>query len=113
MKNSVLLLIAIVAVTLFVGAALQINTAIVEKILVTGAGGFSVAALTQIIKNWIEKTLRYKAGWLGIAISLLVSIIATALYFSSAGWSTIPFVIYSILVWAVANGFFKIANPTT
>lgn len=107
--DGILILVAIFATLMFI--AMAVETATVEAILVTGIGGVGVSSLTQIVKKFIESTFRFSEKWLGVVLSLIVSMVATALYLASAGWSTWLFVVYTILVWGVANGFFKIANP--
>lgn len=111
MKKIMIFLFAVMAMALFIGASLQPDTAVVELILVTGVAGFSVSALTQVLKRFIEKTFRFEEKWLGLVVSLIASAAATAIYLIGTGWSTLLFFIYSILVWAVANGFFKITHP--
>jgi hypothetical protein len=108
MRKGIVILFMAMAALLFMGAA--VNTAIVDDILTIGVGGISVAALTQIIKKFVEKTFRFEEAWLGLVISLMVSITASAIYMIGAGWSTSLFVVYSVLTWAVANGFFKITH---
>jgi len=86
----------------------MIDLTIAEQILAVGLGlGFGVVALTQQLKKWIEALFKVSWKYLGQVLSLLISAGATALFLSAQGWSLKQFVVYTILVWCLANGYFK------
>lgn len=110
-----ILLWALLAV-LFVGMAVAqdaeavtFDPALVQVILLTGIGGMGVAALTELVKRWLGKLLPMICGkLLGYASSLLVSAAAVAAYFIAAGsFAWVPFIIYTVAVFGLANGFYK------
>lgn len=89
----------------------MIDLTIAEQILAVGLGlGFGVVALTQQLKKWVEALFKASQDWkyLGQALSLVVSAGASAIFVSAQGWSLKQFVIYTILVWMLANGYFKV-----
>jgi hypothetical protein len=87
----------------------EIDTAIADAILATGIMGFSVTALTEMIKR-----LLHAAGFLSYAISAVVSAASTAFYLATGtGFEIGAFLIYTVLVFLIANGFYKFVRKPT
>lgn len=87
----------------------MIDLTIAEQILAVGLGlGFGVVALTQQLKKWIEALFKVEWKYLGQTLSFLISAGATALFLNAQGWNWGQFVVYTILVWCLANGYFKV-----
>jgi len=87
----------------------MIDLTIAEQILAVGLGlGFGVVGLTQQLKKWTEALFRVSWKYLGQTLSFLVSAGASALFVSAQGWSLKQFIIYTVLVWMLANGYFKV-----
>ena len=92
----------------------MIDLTIAQQILAVGLGlGFGVVALTQQLKKWIEALFRLSWKYLGQVLSFLISAGATAIFLSAQGWSWMQFVVYTILVWCLANGYFKTMKSPT
>ena len=85
--------------------AVEIDMAAIELILITGVGGFAVGTLTEMIKRALKAQ-----GFFAYVISFAVSAAATAYYMTTAGWDTLLFIIYTFLVFAAANGFYKLVK---
>lgn len=87
----------------------MIDLTIAEQILAVGLGlGLGVVALTQQLKKWLEAFFNTSWKYLGQTLSFLISAGATALFLSAQGWNWTQFIVYTILVWMLANGYFKI-----
>ncbi len=87
----------------------MVDLTIAQQILAVGLGlGFGVVALTQQLKKWIEALFKTSWKYLGQTLSFLISAGATALFLSAQGWKWSQFVVYTILVWSLANGYFKV-----
>lgn len=86
----------------------MIDPSIVEVIL-GGVLGLSVLGVTEVIKKFL------KASGIGaMLISLVVSAGATAYYLiSSATFTPLLMVGYTLYVFAVANGIFKATHTPT
>ena len=81
----------------------QFDSAFVQIILLTGVGGLSVAAATELLKRLLKA-----AGVLAYVISAAVAIAATAFALVTAGTFTVGgLLIYSIVVFLTANGIYK------
>lgn len=82
------------------------NNDAVQTILVTGIGGLSVAALTELAKRLL------KASGVGAyLISALVAAVATGIYLAGAQqFKFLTFVIYTVLVFLSANGLYKMTS---
>ena len=87
------------------GEAVEIDLTKVELILLTGVGGFGVAALTEMLKRWLKAS-----GLAAYGISLAVSAVATAYYLVQTGWNLWQFIGYTVLVLVLANGFYKVVK---
>lgn len=86
---------------------------IAEQILAVGLGlGFGVVALTQQFKKWIEDFFNREWKYLGQTISMIVSGGSVALYLKAVGWSWGLFAVYTVLVWMLANGYFKVKKES-
>jgi len=111
MKKFTLLLFFMLAVSVFAMAqadvAVEVDTAVVDLILLTGVGGFAVGALTEMLKRALKAE-----GFFAYVISFAVSAAATAYYMVTAGWDFLLFIIYTILVFAAANGFYKMVKKS-
>jgi len=83
----------------------QFDPKIIELILFNGVGGLSVRALTAQLK----KRLRAK-GFYAYFVSLLACAAATAVYLLFAGWNWLAFASYTGIVFAVANGFYRVSK---
>jgi len=91
----------------------MLDVTIAEQILAIGVGlGFGVVALTQQLKKWVEAI--FNRGWkyLGQTISMIVSGGSVALYLKVVGWGWWSFVGYTLLVWMLANGYFKVKKSS-
>ena len=83
------------------------------SIILAGFGGLTVVGVTQIIKEFLKAK-----GAGAVLISFVVSAGFTAYYFLAVTppFLILPFVGYTLLVFAVANGIFKglhtPSNPT-
>jgi len=84
------------------------DSTIVEAIM-AGALGLTVLGVTEIVKRFL------KASGIGAyLISLAVSGAATAYYLIAAHvFAVLPFVGYTLLVFATANGIFKATHTPT
>lgn len=83
----------------------QFDPEVVNKILITGVGGLSVAALTEMVKRMFKAQ-----GVLAYVISGVVSIAAAAFGLLSSGSFNIgSLAIYSVAVFLTANGIYKFA----
>jgi hypothetical protein len=81
-----------------------IDPTIVTAIIATGILGFGVAALTEMLKRLLNAT-----GVGAYICSLVVSAGATAYYLASTNiFTVVAFVVYTILVFLTANGFYKL-----
>ena len=82
----------------------EIDPAVVNSILAGGLLGFGVIAVTQILK-----TALHVNGAMVIGISLVVSAAATIIFLitGGGGFTILKFVGYTVVVWAVANGWYK------
>ncbi len=81
----------------------EFSPAFVDAILLTGVGGLSVTALTELIKRLLKAE-----GVLAYVISAIVSAAATTFALVVAGQFTIiSFLIYTIAVFLTANGIYK------
>ena len=97
------LIIATVAMAQVEADTPVFNAAFVQLIMVTGVGGLSVAAATELLKRLLKA-----AGVLAYVISAVVSIAATAFGLATAGSFTVgSLLIYSIAVFLSANGIYK------
>lgn len=80
-----------------------------QIVFVSGIGGLSVMALTELIKRLLKLT-----GVLSFVASVVVSIVASLFYLlSTAQFTILNLLIYSALVACVANGIFKFPKRTT
>jgi hypothetical protein len=81
----------------------------VVEVILAGALGLTVIGVTELIK----RTLKTK-GAANYAVSLVVSAAGTAYYLVSQHiFALVPFVGYTLLTFAVANGIFKgLHTPT-
>jgi len=86
-------------------ATVEVDIAAIELILITGVGGFAVGALTEMLKRALKAQ-----GFFAYVISFAVSAAATAYYMVTIGWDMLLFIIYTFLVFAAANGFYKIVK---
>ena len=79
-------------------------------LILAGVGSLTVLGVTEIVKRFLKAK-----GAGAIAVSLAVSAGFTAYYLIAQHlFSIVPFVGYTLLVFAVANGFFKATHtPTT
>lgn len=108
MKRFILLLFFVFLVVVVATAQVeaetpQFDSAFVQIILLTGVGGLSVAALTEMLKRLVKAT-----GILAYIVSAIVAITATALALFTAGIFTIGgLLIYSVAVFLTANGIYK------
>lgn len=81
----------------------QFDPDVVDKILITGLGGLSVAALTEMAKRLLKAT-----GILAYVISGVISIGATAFALATSGSFNIgSLAVYSVAVFLTANGIYK------
>ena len=97
------LMIAMVAMAQDVADTPQFDSAFVQIILLTGVGGLSVAAATEMLKRALKA-----AGVLAYVISAVVAIAATAFGLVTAGTFTVlSLLIYSLAVFLTANGIYK------
>ena len=72
-------------------------------LILAGIGGVGVVGVTQIIKNALKAT-----GVLAVVISLLVSAGFTLYYLvSTATFTPVLMIGYTLLVFASANGIFR------
>ena len=80
------------------------------EIILTGALGLTVLGVTEVLKRFLKTT-----GAVNYLVSLVVSAAATAYYLISLHiFAVVPFIGYSLLTFAVANGIFKsVHTPTT
>ena len=82
---------------------MNIDPEIVTAIITTGILGFGVAALTEMLKRLIGAS-----GIWAYLCSLIVSGSATAYYLLTTHiFTAVAFIIYTILVFLTANGFYK------
>lgn len=98
------LLFLILPIFLLAQDAPALDLAKVEVILLTGIGGLGVSAITELVKRWFKAK-----GGAAYLISFAVSAVATAFYVMQTGWNWMEFIIYTGLVFAAANGFYKVA----
>ncbi len=96
---------------------LVIEPAVAEAILSLGFMGFSVVALTQLVKNALVKLLKLSEGGqqvAGYVASLIVAAVANLYYWLAvaANFDAGNFVIYTLIVWGLANGWFKFRKQT-
>jgi len=97
------LMISVVAMAQAEAEAPQFDSAFVQIILLTGVGGLSVAAATELLKRLLKA-----AGVLAYVISAVVAIAASAFALVTAGTFTVgSLLIYSIAVFLTANGIYK------
>ncbi|MHA1280689.1 MAG: hypothetical protein ACTSQ8_26345 [Candidatus Helarchaeota archaeon] len=97
------LLISIAVMAQDVADTPEFDSAFVQVILLTGVGGLSVAAATEMLKRLLKAT-----GVLAYVISAVVAVAATAFALVTAGTFTIGgLLIYSVAVFLTANGIYK------
>jgi hypothetical protein len=81
------------------------NEDTVQVILLTGAGGLSVAALTELAKRLLKTS-----GFGAYVVSAVVAAAATGLYLAGAHqFKFLTFTIYTVLVFLSANGIYKMS----
>ena len=81
------------------------NEETVQIILLTGVGGLSVAALTELAKRLLKAS-----GFGAYVVSAAVSAAAVGLYLSGAHqFKFLTFAIYTVLVFLSANGIYKMS----
>lgn len=81
----------------------------VVDLIMTGIGGLTVLGVTQIIKQFLKAS-----GAGSIVISLVVSAGFTAYFLvTTAAFAVVPFVGYTLLVFATANGIFRATHKTS
>lgn len=82
----------------------------IVTIILAGAAGLSVVGITEMIKRFLNAT-----GFVAYVISLIVSAAATLYYLlSTASFSAVTFIGYTIFVFLTANGIFKATHsPNT
>ena len=103
------LLISVVAMAQAEAEAPQFDSAFVQIILLTGVGGLSVAAATELLKRLLKA-----AGVLAYVISAVVAIAATAFALVTAGTFTVgSLLIYSVAVFLTANGIYKFSAKSS
>jgi len=90
----------------FCADAVEIDPAVVNTILASGLMGFGVIAVTQIIKT----ALKLEGSIVSFGISLAVSAAAVIVYLitGGAGFTILKFVGYTVAVWCLANGWYKL-----
>ena len=97
------LMISVVAIAQVEAETPQFDSAFVQIILLTGVGGLSVAAATEMLKRLLKAT-----GVLAYVLSAVVAISATAFALATAGSFTImALLLYSAAVFLTANGIYK------
>jgi len=84
----------------------EIDPAVVNQILASGLLGFGVIAITQILKT----ALKVQGGVVAFGLSLAVSAAATLVFLitGGGGFDVLKFVGYTLAVWALANGWYKL-----
>jgi hypothetical protein len=89
---------------------MQIDPQIVQTILATGILGFSVAALTELLKRLLFPNETTRPKWAGYVCSAIVALASTGVYLFLAHTFALPaFLLYSLFVFLTANGFYKFA----
>lgn len=89
----------------------EIGGETVGLILALSIGGIGVLGLTEILKRTLLKLIPQGGQIVGYAASLIVSAAATAYYqYTTTGFEVLTFAIYTILVFATANGIFKVTH---
>ena len=79
------------------------DPSIVLVILATGILGFPVESVIQILKTKLKV-----AGVLALALSMLVCLVASAIYFVTiAGWDVKLFLLYGLLAFASTQSWYR------
>ena len=91
---------------------ITIDPELAEKILGLSFMGFTVLTLSQLLKNVFVKLLNLTSTGQNVAgyvSSLIVSVAANVFYFTQVVHEFVltNFIIYSLIVWGLANGWFK------
>ncbi len=109
MKKGIFLFLMLLVVGLALPLAAQttpveIDPMAVDTILAGGILGLGVIAVTQVVKNALKVN-----GVPVYFISLLVSAGATIIWTitGGGGFTLTKFIGYTVIVWAVANGWYK------
>src|SRR4030042_3381098 len=89
---------------------IDIDISKAEVIFLGGIGGFTVLALTEILKRFLKTH-----GLATIIVSVVVSAAATVYYLFTAagGFALLQFVIYTVVVALAANGIYLFPRQRT
>ena len=81
----------------------------VVEVILAGALGLTVLGVTEILKRFLKTK-----GAANYAVSLVVSAAGTGYYLVSQHiFAVVPFIGYTLLTFAVANGIFKSVHTPT